>query len=496
MTFLSKGTLTLCLLAAFAAIGTVSALDLEITTEEEAVQPFDLWDSGSATLLVSYADDAGHESVVNLTNEMKKQGKKIKEKNVKLAKQQKVKGAKAAKNEDDDEEDAGAGKRAKAGKRDRNRRLRFLQEDDTIATGFSIIEIESDDLEAEVSALGSLEGVTAVEEDGIMHIESIEYQQKLRGGGGLADHIREIQDAIRATAGEFPDDEVEFSPNLEGEEEADAFHGRRLAQETPYGITMVNASYVNTKPPVMQDPIKICVVDTGYDLGHPDLPNGEEHNVTGWHKVNADGSTPFNKWDIDGHGHGTHCAGTIGAIGTNDFGVTSVNPDPSKFQFIIGKGLSDSGSGSNANVMEAVQECVNAGAKVVSMSLGGTGSSSITEAFYKDQYDQGGKFDTFVLVHEQPYHICLTQCSALFLIVLIIAAAGNSGADSWGYPAGYPPVMSVGSVMESGSLSYFSTRNTQVEITGPGHSVKSTHKNNGYTTMSGTSMVRDQSSNF
>mmetsp|Transcript_5909 Transcript_5909/g.8582 ORF Transcript_5909/g.8582 Transcript_5909/m.8582 type:complete len:1387 (+) Transcript_5909:150-4310(+) len=462
MTFLSKGTLTLCLLAAFAAIGTVSALDLEITTEEEAVQPFDLWDSGSATLLVSYADDAGHESVVNLTNEMKKQGKKIKEKNVKLAKQQKVKGAKAAKNEDDDEEDAGAGKRAKAGKRDRNRRLRFLQEDDTIATGFSIIEIESDDLEAEVSALGSLEGVTAVEEDGIMHIESIEYQQKLRGGGGLADHIREIQDAIRATAGEFPDDEVEFSPNLEGEEEADAFHGRRLAQETPYGITMVNASYVNSKPPVMQDPIKICVVDTGYDLGHPDLPNGEEHNVTGWHKVNADGSTPFNKWDIDGHGHGTHCAGTIGAIGTNDFGVTSVNPDPSKFQFIIGKGLSDSGSGSNANVMEAVQECVNAGAKVVSMSLGGTGSSSITEAFYKDQYDQG---------------------------VLIIAAAGNSGADSWGYPAGYPPVMSVGSVMESGSLSYFSTRNTQVEITGPGHSVKSTHKNNGYTTMSGTSMA-------
>jgi len=49
MTFLSTGTLTLCLLAASAAI--VSALDLELVTEEETVQPFDLWDSDSATLL-------------------------------------------------------------------------------------------------------------------------------------------------------------------------------------------------------------------------------------------------------------------------------------------------------------------------------------------------------------------------------------------------------------------------------------------------------------
>lgn len=130
---------------------------------------------------------------------------------------------------------------------------------------------------------------------------------------------------------------------------------------------------------------------------------------------------------------------------------------------MIGKGLSDSGSGSTSNVMEAVNQCVIAGAKVVSMSLGGTGQSSTVQAFYEDQYDQN---------------------------VLIIAAAGNSGADSWGYPAGYPSVMSVGSVMESGSASSFTTRNNQVEISAPGHYVYSTHKGNSYTTMSGTSMVR------
>ena len=74
--------------------------------------------------------------------------------------------------------------------------------------------------------------------------------------------------------------------------------------------------------------------------------------------------------------------------------------------------------------------------------------------------------------------------------VLVIAAAGNSAQDSWGYPAGYPTVMSVGSVTSSGSLSSFSTQNEQVEITGPGSSVKSTVPNNQYDTYSGTSMVR------
>ena len=103
------------------------------------------------------------------------------------------------------------------------------------------------------------------------------------------------------------------------------------------------------------------------------------------------GCAPPYQWNIDGHGHGTHCAGTIGAIGDNEIGVTSVNPDPSKFQFIIGKGLSDSGSGTSATVMSAVEQCVTKGAKVISMSLGGSPFSEITNSLYKDYYDDGGK---------------------------------------------------------------------------------------------------------
>ena len=57
---------------------------------------------------------------------------------------------------------------------------------------------------------------------------------------------------------------------------------------------------------------KICVVDSGYDVTHPDLPTLDK---------TADGNNPYGsgEWFVDGnvHGHGTHCAGTIGAIGNS-----------------------------------------------------------------------------------------------------------------------------------------------------------------------------------
>ena len=168
---------------------------------------------------------------------------------------------------------------------------------------------------------------------------------------------------------------------------------------------MVESNYVNLKPdPVGAQPIKICVVDTGYGNGHNDLPTIAEHGVDGFKPSSYSGS-----WDVDGHGHGTHCAGTIGAIGGNDNGVTSVNPDPSKFKFFIGKGLTDEGSGSSAGVMEAVDACVENGAKVVSLSLGGSGYSAATEAAYDAHYDENGEnyfLFALTLTCKTTYHSC------------------------------------------------------------------------------------------
>jgi len=421
--FLSNGTIGLSLVALAAAIRTVSADGLFTDPLMFSYEPYD--SGNTKTLLVSYRDDSAHENVVNYTKKMKGDGRQVKEKNHTLKKAHKLQRAVGSSGD-------------KQAKSDKDRRLRWLQEDQAIMAGFSVLELETDDLKAEIAALSAIEGVTAVEEDSMMHIMSMEYDQKLRGGGGVAEHIREIQDAISATADELPEEDVE------------AQHGRRLAEETPYGINMVNASHVWPETPLAN--IKICVVDTGYDLGHVDLPTD---GVQGYNQYNQ-------LWSNDGNSHGTHCAGTIGAIGGNDIGVTSVNPDPSKFTFYIGKGLSDSGSGSNAGVMAAVQACVDNGAKVISMSLGGGGYSSITNAQYEDIYDQD---------------------------VLIVAAAGNSGNSALSYPASYPSVVSVASLTSSGTRSSFSQYNDQVEISGPGSAVKSTVPGNNYDTYSGTSMA-------
>jgi serine protease len=85
----------------------------------------------------------------------------------------------------------------------------------------------------------------------------------------------------------------------------------------PWGINAVDVNSLWTIPP--QKHVKICVIDTGYDLGHPDLPT---NSVSGW--VPSDASvcgTPleYGNWfvDEDKASHGTHISGIIGAIGSN-----------------------------------------------------------------------------------------------------------------------------------------------------------------------------------
>ena len=80
--------------------------------------------------------------------------------------------------------------------------------------------------------------------------------------------------------------------------------------ETPYGIMQAQALSVSDE---FVSNRKVCVVDSGYDINHPDLQNDY---VTG-----TEGGAGM--WSEPKDSHGTHCAGTIAAVGNND-GVRGV----------------------------------------------------------------------------------------------------------------------------------------------------------------------------
>lgn len=139
----------------------------------------------------------------------------------------------------------------------------------------------------------------------------------------------------------------------------------------------------------------MCVADTGFYNEHEDLPSCPRDDTTCKDIVNGTDayglSEPQEDWDYDGHGHGTHCSGTVGAIGGNGVGVVGVLSATSDWTLLVGKALGASGSGSNMGVMAAVEACVmENGANVVSMSLGCDDCHS--------QLEEGEAYDTFSLL--------------------------------------------------------------------------------------------------
>ncbi|MAI63873.1 MAG: peptidase S8 [Alteromonas sp.] len=223
-----------------------------------------------------------------------------------------------------------------------------------------------------------------------------------------------------------------------------------MAQTTPYGINMVQASQFAQSDTGAR---KVCIIDTGYNLGHPDLPD-TNGGVSGVGNNSAVGN-----WYNDGNGHGTHVAGTIAAY-DNTQGVVGVYPG---VDMHIVKIFDDNGNWTFASdIIDGIQQCKDAGSNVVNMSLGGGGSSS-AEAAAMQSFEDGG--------------------------ILLVAAAGNDGNSVKSYPASYDAVVSVAAVDSNANHASYSQYNSQVEIAAPGSSVYSTYPTNSYATLNGTSMA-------
>ena len=195
--------------------------------------------------------------------------------------------------------------------------------------------------------------------------------------------------------------------------------------------------------------VTIAIIDTGVDLDHPDLMS---KLVAGYDFVNGDTIAD------DDHGHGTHCAGIAAALTNNGVGVAGVGYNSSVMPIKV---LDANGSGSYSDIVSGIYWATDHGAKVISMSLGGSSGSSALQDAVNYAWDHG---------------------------VLIVAAAGNSNVNTPLYPAYYTNCIAVGSTDSADAKSSFSNFGDWVDVAAPGSSIYSTYPN-GYATMSGTSMA-------
>ncbi len=204
----------------------------------------------------------------------------------------------------------------------------------------------------------------------------------------------------------------------------------------PYGIPMVQADQVTFNAGAGR---KICIIDSGFDITHPDL---QKTGLTGVDLT----TTQLGDWNTDENSHGTHVAGTIAALGGNGIGVVGVVPTGT-LSLHIAKVFDASGSASSSAIIKGVLNCRKAGANVISMSLGGGAPNNFENKIYDFVASRG---------------------------ILVVAAAGNAGDTTTSYPAGYASVMSVAAIDSNKVRASFSQQNADVEIAGPGVGTLST----------------------
>ena len=236
-----------------------------------------------------------------------------------------------------------------------------------------------------------------------------------------------------------------------------------LFQDTAQATWGIQAVQADSSPRSGRG-IGVAVLDTGFDLEHPDFTG---RNVTS--KSFISGEPPQ-----DGHGHGTHCIGT-------SCGPRSPSTGPRygiayEADIFVGKVLSNSGSGTDGGILAGIDWAITNGCPVISMSLG----ADVPQA-------------------HPPYSVAGAR--ALEKGSLIIAAAGNNAnrpAGNVGFvgaPANSAEIIAVGALDQRLGMAPFSARSLparggQLDIAGPGVQVLSSWPMpTRYRSINGTSMA-------
>lgn len=232
-------------------------------------------------------------------------------------------------------------------------------------------------------------------------------------------------------------------------------------QETPDGVKMIGAENAWEKSNYGKE-IVIAIIDTGINTSHPDLKD----NIIGGHNFTTE---DFSYIFEDYNGHGTHVAGII-AASNNQLGMVGIAP---KSKLLVLKALNRFGDSSYALLIEALRFAMDwkgsNGEKVsvINMSIGGSSHSEKLYSTIKELYKKG---------------------------IVLVSAAGNNGdnidsTEERSYPGFYNEVISVGAVSKDYIPSKFSDSNLNIDFVALGENVYSTHLDDGYAELTGTSMA-------
>jgi serine protease len=226
----------------------------------------------------------------------------------------------------------------------------------------------------------------------------------------------------------------------------------------------------------------VAVVDDAVKINHQDLTgnlwtnpgeiagngidddgNGYIDDVNGWDAADLDNNAnPPGTATNSNFTHGTHCAGIVAAKTNNATGVASIGFNIS---YIPVKCKLSSTSGSSIQAaMEGVQYALNTPAKVISMSWGGSSSSSVEQLVFDYAFQSG---------------------------VSLIAAAGNNGNQIPFYPANYNNVLAIGNTASSDARSPSSNYGTWIDLMAPGTNIYNclAGSTSSYGNQTGTSMA-------
>ena len=243
---------------------------------------------------------------------------------------------------------------------------------------------------------------------------------------------------------------------LSGQEEIG--WGISVVQGTPpFGSTTKIPDVPPTSTTFSSNPegcFKICMVDAGVLIDHPDIPKFTNAGTAQSHIWGKSFNLPFQQtWDRPIYNHGTHVMGIMTALNNNNIGIHGVvgsgYTNSNNMCFVIARVFDDYGSGQfDSYILNAVEWCADQNVRIINLSLGSPTSNT---EYAQQVYDQIVANNT-----------------------LIISSSGNTYDSTYNYPASFDSVISVGAIDAAYQKASFSSFNDQVNLVAPGVAIKST----------------------